>query len=224
MRFLFPAVGAVAVTNFGDYPWVGIVLYREAAVCSCVLFHRHALAPASCLGGPRAAYAVLENGRRTAVSHYQVHPAYSEATFAHDVAVLALQEPALPRARLYFAREHFPEIDMVSVGWAQHNASVALLPSTVKHAPPPSCRRAYPDLAAGQSCARFAKPTSAACFASNGAPVFQVVPPYIHLLGIASWGPVCGKKLLPLIYTPSDHVVGFLYEAASADHNSPDPS
>ncbi|KAJ9067049.1 Transmembrane protease serine 6 [Entomophthora muscae] len=219
---MFMTIGlAVIVNNFDKYPWIGLVLYRGAVKCISVLFPTYAIAPASCLRNPSKAYSIKTEHYHVRVTHYAVHKKYSDANFANDLAILRFRGPIqLASSRSFYRMSGLirsMKFPVFSVGWMKVNGTLNLVQNPVKAIGNPECQIAYPDTSSSQACARFLPSITRDCLNSCGAPIFQNVSGNILLAGITSWGPVCGKKSIPLIYTKSRQLSRSYYHSAGSE-------
>lgn len=218
----FLVLGAVLrliVSNLDEFPWMGLVLHRGSVKCSCVLFSNHAIAPASCLQDLSRAYSVRTKDRRYRVAHFTVHPQYSTANFANDVAILTLLEalPFVSAEPLYFAPSliRSTKLPVFAVGWVKANRTGKFVQNQVKAISKARCRATYPDASRSQACVGFLPSVTLDCLNSCGGPIFQNRSGKLHLVGMASWGPVCGRKAFPIIYTRSRPISHLLYRTVA---------
>lgn len=159
-------------------------------------------------------------GQTRKIKNFMIHPSYSNISFYQDLALIKFQTPfvidneTIKSIEVYCGRKYYKEDVVATIsGWGRKTLDDSKLSSrrklslnmgTVFIVDHEKCEKLlnkalvdFKTLPRHQVCAMNNKELTDSCEGDSGGPLVA----YNKLIGIVSYGPVCGFKNKPGVYT-----------------------
>ncbi|XP_070383514.1 trypsin iota-like [Dermacentor albipictus] len=241
-------VDDVAMENavVAQNPWVVLLVIRireSMGTCSgTIVTPMHVVTNAQCLvrerAGPRSVtvfYASSEkfHGYRVRGSSYFIHPAFSEATLNHDIALLRVDSPFI---QSMYARpvcipvERFDTdgLFVIVTGWGQEDNTTrpqhTMYTTVVRVSPAAECRNLYKRFGFDEHVMLCAKRADKNYCESDtgGSAVAAAVSGHFYLVGLLSYSTSCaslGGRVYPSIFTRVDVFASWIGRSLNSFEN-----